>query len=918
MHLKELSLRGFKSFADRTVLKFEPGVTVIVGPNGTGKSNLTDALLWVLGEQSPRSLRGGAMEDVIFDGSLLRPSLGLAEVNVTLDNSDGQIPIEFTEVTIGRRVLRSGESEYLVNGSSVRLLDVQELLSDSGIGREMYSIVSQGRLEEILSAEPEERGILLEEAAGIYKYRKRKERAVKKLRSTKETLTRLQDVLSEIKRQLKPLEEQRRKAQDHQNIRAELREYELAEVVIELKQRRREWEGVKRSQDSSAERLNKLHKSRKVLERDIDSFQSQLEEKGVYAGDIGESRRLLQALNERLRAGLLLLEEKGKNLVQRLSELRQTQYRLEKNEKERSAELEMLETEAQEAAVQLKEAYSALSEEQQRTEQLSKGRAVLESEIRELRRETKEKEAAQNRIRDDLANLRLSRASFQSAVRRAAERGAKLKKEKLQTAKVLKEVAKECPVESCSLVEDVQRKAEEIDRELGRMKRKTGIWNKKLKEGEATGEQLSAESTAVSKVLNETAGRLEKLAGELEVKRHSEGEAKGEVHRLHFKVSSISKEEMRRKGRKVAQQKDLDEVRAEAIVAAQTLVALEGLRKRVQPLNSLYSHLLEAGREWAGRLEKMAAGEGALSQTILDDLKKSQGKSRELADEIERLGGEEKNLEVARAQIELRVNNSAKKIVDEWGLPLEEALSKEVSEDSREIKDRIQKLGRKLAGIGEVNPLAVKEWEAADERHEFLSSQVADLVKSRQSLNRIVKTVEKRMEKHFRQVFETINLHFREIFSYLFPGGSAEMTLVEGEEPGKNGVELLAQPSGKKFKKLSLLSGGERALTASAFFFALCRARPSPFYVLDEVEPSLDDVNLKRFLNLIDRYREATQFVIITHQRRTMEIADSLYGVSMQTDGVSKVISQRLSKEARSSLETSKTSEDWAPSSLQP
>jgi len=342
LHLKSLTLKGFKSFADRVPMHLEPGVTVIVGPNGSGKSNVTDAVLWVLGEQSAKSLRGNAMEDVIFAGSSARQAVGVAEVDLTLDNTDGTLSLEFSEVTITRRMYRSGESEYLINNSPCRLMDVHDLLHDSGLGRDTHSIISQGRLDEILNSRPEERRGLIEEAAGVLKHKKRKERALRKLTGMDANLERARLVLGEVERQLRPLQRQADKAKQAEAMGADLRDLEVALAVEDLRALQDQWEALaKREREQDAEiELARYRLAEK--DRELGSFQSLLEEKGLFVGDLSEQRRRLQAVLERLNAGLLLLEEKGKNLVERLSELRAKVHVNESRRVRREAELEQL------------------------------------------------------------------------------------------------------------------------------------------------------------------------------------------------------------------------------------------------------------------------------------------------------------------------------------------------------------------------------------------------------------------------------------------------------------------------------------------------------------------------------------------------------------------------------------------------
>ncbi|TLM97446.1 MAG: chromosome segregation protein SMC, partial [Actinobacteria bacterium] len=342
MYLKSLILKGFKSFADRSVLSLEPGVTVVVGPNGSGKSNISDAVLWVLGEQSAKTLRGQAMEDVIFAGSSARQAVGVAEVDLVLDNTDGTLPLEFTEVTITRRMYRSGESEYLINQSPARLMDIQDLLHDSGLGRDTHSIISQGRLDEVLNSRAEERRNLIEEAAGVLKHKKRKERALRKLAGLDAHLERARDIAVEIDRQLRPLERQATKATQHSELVGELRELEVAVAVDDLRGLQSAWDDFAKLEKEADADIDLSRYRLAEKERELEKFQALLEEKGLFVGDLSEQRRRMQSILERLDAGLLLLEEKGKNLIARLSDLRAKLHQAETRAASRGGELERL------------------------------------------------------------------------------------------------------------------------------------------------------------------------------------------------------------------------------------------------------------------------------------------------------------------------------------------------------------------------------------------------------------------------------------------------------------------------------------------------------------------------------------------------------------------------------------------------
>ena len=412
MHLNRLIIKGFKSFADRTVLALEPGVTVIVGPNGSGKSNISDAVLWVLGEQSAKTLRGQAMEDVIFAGSSARQAVGVAEVDLVLDNIDGSLPLEFSEVTVTRRMFRNGESEYLINQTPARLMDVQELLHDSGLGRDTHSIIGQGRIDELLNSRPEDRRALIEEAAGVLKHKKRKERALRKLAGLDAYIERAKDISAEIDRQLKPLQRQASKAAQHTDLTRELRDIETALAVDDVRALQSAWEGiVKREREAEADiELSRYRLAEKT--RELDKFQALLEEKGLFVGDLSEQRRRMQSILERLDAGLLLLEEKGKNLIERLSELRQKLHQSETRSVQRAAELDHLTEERLSADAQLKALYGQLSELRREAEAVRKARTAADDELSRINGEMRR---ARKQLEDDRMELSTAEKTLSAA-----------------------------------------------------------------------------------------------------------------------------------------------------------------------------------------------------------------------------------------------------------------------------------------------------------------------------------------------------------------------------------------------------------------------------------------------------------------------------------------------------------------------
>jgi len=1174
VHLTSLILKGFKSFADRSVLSLEPGVTVVVGPNGSGKSNISDAVLWVLGEQSAKSLRGQAMEDVIFAGSSARQAVGVAEVDLVLDNSDGTLPLEFTEVTITRRMYRSGDSEYLINQAPARLMDVQDLLHDSGLGRDTHSIISQGRLDEILNSRAEERRTLIEEAAGVLKHKKRKERALRKLSGLDAHLERARDISAEIDRQLRPLERQANKAATHADLVTELRDIDASLAVDDLRRLQSQWDEIAHKEKEADADIELSRYRLAEKERELEKFQALLEEKGLFVGDLSEQRRRMQSILERLDAGLLLLEEKGKNLVSRLSDLRAKLHQSETRAASRGGELERLSAERGDTDGRLKALYGQLNELRREAEAGRKARmladeelARLGSELRRSRKLLEDDRAAAGKAEQALAassleqELLAERASQIQEQRHGSQatlsaRRSRLEALQAQIARSRRDIAlADSDVDKRVRVLDSRRREletrrealaaaraearglEEVDRafasaspalawaiskerelpgligpfaevirapenhetlverllgadlfgllvedhqaaariaaalstategevalipragmrapsrgtavtgrrlfdELTYDKRdreaveallgdvylvdsvedaiaasaadKTGarfatvegavVWpNGKLTLGTqvadtegvltrkrrineladeiaaVTAQVGDAESTASSaeealslaqqdalelsqkmaaltgehdslleevgrleqqltSLDNEAAGvarrvaeieertskdrpqiaqiaeRIEKcqadidrldeevaVASEQRDARFREESAVSErLSACQVEIATVSEREVHLK-RQVntitAELKELDET---VIRSRETEQALELLRERIQPVHDLYLALQDRADHWAVKLRDRARFEQADSESLRSTIHGAQDAVRAVQGEIDAKNEAMSDLRVGKGQLEIQVNQAVRRIVEELGLPLETALAAPAVEDRPQTEDRAHALRKKIANLGPVNPVAMEEFESLRARRDFMNGQIVDLDSSRKALSKVVAAIDRKMKDRFLETFEQVDKHFQQIFGILFPGGTAQLQLTEPEDPETTGVEVVAQPRGKKLAKMTLMSGGEKSLTALALLFAVYRTRPCPFYILDEVEAALDDTNLRRFVAFVDSMRHHTQFIVVTHQRRTMEMADVLYGVSMQADGVSKVVSQKLDRE---------------------
>jgi chromosome segregation ATPase len=770
MYLRSISMKGFKSFPERTTLEFSPGVSVIVGPNGSGKSNITDAVLWALGEQSPGAIRGASMQDVISAGGKGIGQRRAAEVEVVIDNSDGRAASEFAEIAVERRLDRAGDSGYRLNGARCRLADVTDVLSDTNLGREMHSVISQGRVETIIHSKPRERRLLIEEAAGLGKHRKRRRRAELKLRSARDNLDRALDVEREARARLRPLK----------------RQAQAAELGARIER----------------------------------------EELGLRA----------QLVSEELRFGA-----------------------------DRAAA-------AEKAAANARRAREKLEE---RLAEVSKRRSAAEERFAARDRERTQAWGLLTKLRGDQERVAVRVANLSN---REAELEAGLERLRTELGPLTLDVG---PGASPG---DRARKLEE---ELGEIDAGLRTAGEGLQVARAADAAEAARETALGDVRS-GAERASRHA------RRAEG-LLGERHREALRARVAAGEEL------------LDDVRA-ARTAAEAAGA--AIRARVDEIERKVVGGQDDGDEIAEELRACSQQEFEL-----------QSQTKETSDELTRAEVEAAHLGDRRAEAERELAAIAERLGEEIP-PAEEALTDEAR---AEIDRRLERLERRRAQIGPVNPLAEQEYDEAREHVEALQAQREDIERSMRELESLIRDIDAEIERAFEQTFEATAKNFEEMVEHLFPGGRGRLRRVslrpvrdderpageqeaptdaepepeeeEEEERDELGVEIEVTPAGKSTRKLSLLSGGEKSLVALSFVFAVFLARPCPFYILDEVEAALDDANIDRFLQLIRRFSDRAQFVIVTHQKRTMDAADVLYGVSMGGDGVTKVVSRRLPRE---------------------
>ena len=1179
MHLKNLTLKGFKSFASATTLTFEPGVTCVVGPNGSGKSNVVDALSWVMGEQGAKSLRGGKMEDVIFSGTSGRAPLGRAEVALTIDNTDGALPIDYTEVTISRTLFRNGGSEYSINGQPCRLLDVQELLSDSGIGREMHVIVGQNRLTSVLEATPEDRRHIIEEAAGVLKHRKRKEKALRKLDAMEANLTRLQDLTNELRRQLKPLGRQAEVARRAVVIQSEVRDARLrlraddlvslrealdAEVADEtaLRARQEEVDGriaaltaeqtaaeeaaaldaprVAATQETwfslnglrerfhgltqvAVERVRHLQPEPEEEEHGRDPEQIDAEARSLRAeefelGRLVESSRegLTHAETSRMAAeSSAAAEEKRIAEVERAAaDRREGLAKLTGQVNSAKSRMETRAAEIDRLARQISEARERGNAAQQEFTHIEVNVAGLDAGEVDLDREHERAEAELVEVDGDVERLRTEEAAAERqraalAARREAlaiglerkdagarlvrpddrlpgvmgtlatllhvEHGAQtpvaaalgdiadavvvsgmdaamqavvlLKSEDAgraailvadaegsrpprphvrdagtplvemvscdaslqpvvdhlldrwmlvpdlreasallrqhpglsfvtpegdvlaagvvhggssstpslleaqaaydETVSDLDEVtqrlerlrfelagAKDRQTQAAARAEAALSRLHESDAQLAAVAEQLGQLGQVARAATAEAERLTAARQAAEEALEADRRQLEELQSRLTSATETPDFDGGADNREHLNAEAsaarrhevdarlalrTAEERVAAVGARAQQLEKAAEAERQARAAA-----IERRERRAREL-VVAQAILDATRIVSSRLDASVSVAGR-ERSALERATKERDASlaslrtslRELTAEADRLKDSVHRDEVARAEQRLRIEQLEEKVLEEYGVepdvliaeygpqqlvpPTPPSPGDDIPEEApepypfvrAEQEKRLKAADRDLALLGKVNPLALEEFSAMEERHRFLSEQLDDLKRTRDDLLDIVKEVDERVQQVFAEAYAEIEREFEGVFSRLFPGGEGRLILTDPSDMLNTGVDVEARPPGKKVKRLSLLSGGERSLTAVAFLVALFKARPSPFYVLDEVEAALDDVNLGRLIDIIEELKSNSQLIVITHQKRTMEIADALYGVSMRGDGVTQVIGQRL------------------------
>ena len=1071
MHLKSITLKGFKSFPDRTRLEFGPGVSVIVGPNGSGKSNITDAVLWALGEQSPLAVRGQSMQDVIFGGAPGQQARRAAEVELVIDPSGNGAPdgggeaLEFTEISIRRRLDRGGEGEYRLNGARCRLVDVMEVLSDTGLGKEMHSVVSQGRVESVVTSKPRDRRLLIEEAAGLGKHRKRRHRAQLKLDRTHDNLDRALDVEREARSRLRPLKRQAEAAQLHERLERQATEarWELARDAARAQ--RAQLAEAEAAASAAREARDQVEQALEAVAARREAAEQALAGRGARHEALSARRFTARAAQERValrleqaRAVATAADERAEAARTRLSELQpaasdlpdpahsarleQLELQLRELDLERGAhagdELAALEARRDQAdadcarleseAIDCRE---AVAEAERRRRASQEQRRVAETALEDSQRE-RARLSAQVAAADEFLRTRTARAAFAGraaaladeldaepgyelalAAALAGRLGAAVVPDRTAAAELLDETGVDGgwalvargdtrsapprgrppapgaepladrvkgPEPAMALARALLSEAWVVDSLDPIDEDFTGIavtrggraWfggGRELHQAPAGGEErllaernrraslaadedraaageraaraqldraaaavaqadaaLQAADAALGSVLRERENAAEerrRAAWLIDQRRSAPDQGPAARRRAELEAALAAERQLLAQARRAR-----DEHAAQAEAARRRLEQAEGLAPRAQRLVAALSAAADAIDGRARALEDELQADRAAGEDLAGQLRacaheeaELQAALRERAESVTTCEVTAQQVRDRAAEIESELEGLAKRLE----LDPEPAPTALDDTEREALEQRIARVSRRREQLGPVNPLARDEYAEAVAHVEELESQRRDLETAIRELQGLIADTDRRIRESFAQTFSATARNFEELVEQLFPGGRGRLRLVHerdrpagvlggqdvedhGEDEGPTdeeeqlGIEIEMTPAGKSMKRLSLLSGGEKALTALAFLFAVFLARPCPFYVLDEVEAALDDLNIDRFLRLLRRYSERAQFIVVTHQKRTMEAADTLYGVSMGDDGISKVISRRLPSEEAARL----------------
>ena len=1182
MYLKRLELQGFKSFADKTILEFKPGITSVIGPNGSGKSNISDAIRWVLGEQSMKSLRGAKSEDIIFAGTQSRKSLGFAEVSIVIDNSDAKLPIEYSEVTVTRKLYRNGETGYFINKTPCRLKDILELFMDTGIGKDGYSIIGQGKIDEILSNKSEDRRHIFEEAAGIVKYRTRKQESEKKMEQTKLNLLRINDILTEIEGNIEPLKAQSEKAKQYLNLREELKNIEVGLFVYNINTYKEKLEQIIKDEEimtsqrnTENEKLTSIQSLKDSLKQELDEITTQIEQmqnigfestnkiekinseigisKERIQNNIANKERLESEIKE-LRIRIQELQEEEKQRQEKKANLFQNKEKFEEELKQKETELakltktlsdKELEIEAKKQKIETNtdkkyEVLADINTQEANYENLEKRKKTLKIELENviseldstrdnkqelskkfyeiqskrnivsnnLQQETTEKESCMNKIKD--FEEEINKLNYQMNMKDARHKFLlETEKEKEGYIKSVKELLLDCDknsqlkkgmhgvlanlisvnkeyelaIEMClgqalqnvvtETEEDAKKLVEHLrNNNLGRasflpissirgkrienvisngMKGVIGIASDLVKcdkkysqivlnllgrtvvvedmnigislakmnnysfrivtlkgdvissSGSITGgsvatktvnilgrsreiEELEKEIKKLSKKIEEITLQkqkylesitevIEKVAGlekelqdieivyaaenqkmvsieeniykleqrrdklkeeELSINKQKEEsikqkeEKEQEVEKLNSEIKSLSEEVEQFATVNKDNQKYIDDlnfditnlkISVSSFIESEASIEefVERIRQEIlnnnnniENKNNTLNQAIKENTELQTKIDNLNSeieqikAEVNNSSENIEKLKQLRTEKNELLDKkeeeitnqfsiLEGLKEQIVKMDFKKTKLEQDIEQLINTLWDEYEITPNNAGEYKKPNNIAQAQKEVSSIREKIKDLGSINIDSIEEYKKISERYDFMCEQRLDLENTVAKLRKVISEMTQTMEQQFKEKFEIINKNFNEVFIELFGGGKAELILTDEDNVLECGIDIRVQPTGKKLQNMMLLSGGEKAFTAIALLFAILKINPAPFCILDEIEAALDDVNVYRFAEYLKKFSQASQFLVITHRKGTMEVADTVYGVTMEENGISKLLSMKLS-----------------------
>ncbi len=977
MYLKEIKAQGFKSFADKTMIEFNKGITGVVGPNGSGKSNVVDAVRWVLGEQSIKSLRGeGNMTDVIFSGSKSRNPMNVASVTLVFDNTDHYLNMDYNEISIKRRVYKDGTNEYYINNEKVRLKDINDLLMDSGMAKESFNIISQGKIEDILSNKPENRRVIFEEAAGVLKYKKRKEEALRKLDKTHDNMSRVEDIIKELETQVGPLKEQKEKALKYLDLKEELKSIEIALITNDITEINRKYQDLKKEVEDLTKKLDKMLSTSSVDESKIEKYKldiSKLEEKIKI-----KNKELLDITSKVLKTESqkqIILERQKYNvsdtkLHNNLLDLKEKEKKLENDQNILDNEFINIDKEIEQKNIKLKELNDLLTKTKNNKlnieNELSKdnklelinnnkienlkeqieNNSLLPTPVKSILSNPKLKGihnvignilemdneytlcistslglASSNIITDDenkakdaleyLKNNNLGRATFfplnvikpRSIDLDILEKVKKqkgfidvasnlVKYDKLYHNIVLNQLGNVLVVDNIDNANKISRiinnyyKIVTLDGNVinvgGSITGGSAIKNKNTISAKYELEQLIYDN---NKLLDD----IKLLEDKINVVDSNIREIEDKYYILNKEIISLQ-ETKENKNKLILNLKTEKEALELEIRGLNNLINGE-LTKEEENIINEYYELSKQKDNITNEYNNLVKEKEDLS-VELDDFERETKKENSLYNE---LSNTLKNKEIELNRMDVKLDTLLNNLNESYQLTYENAISiYRLELEPNVARNKVNSLKRDIRELGDVNVLAPEEFDKVNERYEYLLKGREDLVKAENTLLEIISEMDSVMEKEFLSSFKLIEKNFKETFRELFHGGEAELKLTDPNNINETGIDIIACPPGKKLTTISLLSGGEKTFTAISLLFAIIKSRPAPFCILDEVEAALDDVNVDAFGKYLIGLKEKTQFIVITHKKKTMEYVDLLYGITMQESGVSKLVSVKL------------------------